>query len=194
MSNSITLDRSVKARVYFVGNTFPVKDQIKRLGGHWDADRKAWWIGAAKASEAETLVGNVDPAAPKAKQDPSDIRLTGKGRYKGRTYYAGSITRDGLKVRLLTLPDDKGEYLDFWAACSEVEEIKRYEPRTHTFRGRTETQYTTLGSIASFIGQQRRAEANGEPACPVCGKRGDELHHDLETGMMCCYGCCDMPA
>ena len=181
------------SRLYVVGDTFAHKNEIKALGGHWDGERRAWWVGTAKRPQIEELVARLsDPNAPKPKQDPDDIRLTGKGRYKGRDYFAGSITRDGLKVRLLTLPNEKGEFLDFWASCSEVEEIKRYEPRERSFRGRTEVTYTTLGSIAKFVASQKKAEAEGKPACGVCGKRGD-LHHDLETGMMCCYSCCDMP-
>lgn len=192
----ITLEK-VGQRVYLVGDTFAVKAQIKSMGGHWDGERRAWWVGAKKATEAEALVAALTPAAgsppaPRVKQDPNDIRLTGKGRYKGREYFAGSITRDGLKVRLLTLPDAKGDYLDFWAPCSEVEQTKEYRPRERTFRGRTETSYTTLGGIAKFVAEQRRAEAAGEPACVACGKRG-ELIRDLEDGGMKCYGCCDMP-
>lgn len=192
---AITIERTGQ-RVYLLGDTYAAKDRIKAMGGHWDGDRRAWWIGAKKADDAQALVDQLSsPEAansPRAKEDPDSIRLTGKGKYKGRTYFAGSITRDGAKVRLLTLPDVNGDYLDFWAPCSEVEEVKRYQPRERTWRGRTTTEYTTLGSIASFVRSQERAKANGEPQCGVCGKRG-ELHHDLETGMMCCYGCCDMP-
>jgi hypothetical protein len=42
--------------VLITGNTFPVKDQIKALGGKWDADAKGWKVPADKADEARTLV------------------------------------------------------------------------------------------------------------------------------------------
>lgn len=179
-------------RVYAIDTPYSAKDALKSLGCKWDADRRAWWIGVAKADQLAALVASlnapVDPSAPKPKENPDNIRLTGKGRYKGREYYAGAITRDGTKVRLLTLPDADGKYLDFWADCAQVEQTKTYSPRE--YRGQTE--YTTLGSIAKFIARQRRAEADGLPACAACGKRG-QLHHDIEDGLMKCYRCCDMP-
>lgn len=187
---AITIERQGQ-RVYLVGDTFAVKDQIKALGGHWDGERRAWWVGASKAVEAQALVHALaTPQAagtPKAKQDPNDIRLTGKGRYKGREYFAGSITRDGLKVRLLTLPDANGDYLDFWALCSEVEQTKTYSPRE--YRGRME--YTTLGSIARFVAHERHNRAEGGEVCAECGKSGD-LVTDLEDGLRKHRRCCDI--
>jgi hypothetical protein len=206
------------ARVYFLGDTYPLKDRIKSLGGHWDGDRRAWWVGARKLAEAEALVAGAEgfatPASAAAarslglsgdtpagivcdrlreegrdreaeavarpKQRPDDVRLTGKGRYKGRDYYLGSSTRDGSRVRLLTLPDAGGDYLDFWADTAAVEVTRRYQPRE--YRGRTES--TTLGSIARFLARQanpatRRGECtecgawgpSGEP-CSECGGEG----------------------
>src|SRR5437764_993815 len=38
------------------GNTYPVKDQIKALGGKWDADQKAWMVPDGKAADARKLV------------------------------------------------------------------------------------------------------------------------------------------
>ena len=52
---TITL-RDEGKRIYFAGNTFPAKDQIKALGGRWDADAKAWWVGAARRAEAVALI------------------------------------------------------------------------------------------------------------------------------------------
>lgn len=51
-------------RVYFLGNTFPAKDRIKAMGGHWDGDARAWWVGAAKQADAEKLLASLNgPAA-----------------------------------------------------------------------------------------------------------------------------------
>lgn len=38
------------------GNTFPVKDALKSLGGRWNADAKGWEVPDAKAVEARALV------------------------------------------------------------------------------------------------------------------------------------------
>jgi hypothetical protein len=184
----------IGSRIYFVDSPFSAKAAIKSIGGHWDADRRQWWVGLAKKADADMLVVSMNTPVPAEQngtpkqQDPHEIRLTGKGRYKDREYYAGAITRDGQRVRLLTLPDATGKYLDFWAPCSEVEQTKVYHARE--YRGRAE--YTTLGGIADYVARQRRAESAGEPACPCCGKRGG-LVEDLEDGLMKCYSCCDMP-
>lgn len=42
--------------VAITGNTYPVKDQIKALGGRWNADRKAWMVPANQAAQAQALV------------------------------------------------------------------------------------------------------------------------------------------
>lgn len=42
--------------VAITGNTYPVKDQIKALGGRWNADLKAWMVPAEKADEARRIV------------------------------------------------------------------------------------------------------------------------------------------
>lgn len=58
-----TLEK-VGSRLYFVGSPFAAKDAIKRLGGHWDGDRRQWWIGAAKRADAESLVAELNGTAP----------------------------------------------------------------------------------------------------------------------------------
>lgn len=188
----------VAQRIYLLGDTYPVKDRIKQLGGHWDGERKAWWVGKVKQADVASLVTELasKPQTPAArmKESPDTIRLTGKGKYKGRTYYAGAVTKDGMKVRLLTLPDANGDYLDFWADCSQVEEVKRYQPR-EVWNGRrgggTVTQYTTLGSIADFIAKEKKNKANGGEVCAECGKSGG-LVCDLEDGLMKHRHCCDI--
>lgn len=47
--------------VMIKGNSFPVKEQIKALGGKWNPAEKAWMVPADKADEAAALVA----AAPK---------------------------------------------------------------------------------------------------------------------------------
>jgi hypothetical protein len=38
------------------GNTYPVKNELKALGGKWDAARKCWIVPDDKAVEARKLV------------------------------------------------------------------------------------------------------------------------------------------
>lgn len=42
--------------VAITGNTYPVKDEIKALGGRWNPTEKAWMVPAAKAEQAKALV------------------------------------------------------------------------------------------------------------------------------------------
>lgn len=46
--------------IAITGNTYPVKDQIKALGGKWDAASKSWMVPDDKADQARALL----PAAP----------------------------------------------------------------------------------------------------------------------------------
>lgn len=52
-------------RVAVTGNTYPVKDQLRALGGKWSADRKAWMMPPEKAAEALKLVEGAPKAAAK---------------------------------------------------------------------------------------------------------------------------------
>lgn len=183
MNQAITIEK-VGPRLYFRGDTYPIRDAIKAMGGHWDGDERAWWVGTAKRASAESLAARPatgpGPEGERPRESPDAIRLTGKGRYKGRDYYLGATTRDGSRVRLLTLPDAGGKFLDFWADAALVDQFSRYQPRE--YRGRTE--HTTLGSIARFVARQanpatRRGQCyecgswgpSGEP-CPECGGEG----------------------
>lgn len=191
----ITLSRE-NSRIYIVGDTYSIKSQIKAIGGHWDADRKAWWVGLAKAEAVEKLVESTSAAAAtpgeRKPEDPHSIRLTGKGTYKGRTYYLGARSQSG-KVRCLTLPDADGKFLDFWAEVGMVEVVKTYHPRERRgYRGRVTFEHTTLGGIADFVRREERNRQAGGPVCAACGRSG-ELVEDLEDGLMKHRGCCDMP-
>ncbi len=48
------------------GNTYPVREQIKALGGKWDPTAKAWSVPDDKADEARRIVAN----APKEERKP----------------------------------------------------------------------------------------------------------------------------
>jgi hypothetical protein len=177
-------------RLYLVGLPFAAKDRAKSAlsltGKNWDGDRRMWWCGTAKRAAALALVAelNAAPAAPADDRPGDDARVKAKVKYKGRTYFVVAESAD--RCRLTTLDGS----VHFWAEKAACELVRTYAPRE--YRGRTE--FTTLGGLRRFVEGQRKAEERGEAACPVCGLRGREMVHDLETGMTCCRGCADMPA
>ena len=57
--------------VLVTGNTYPVKDQIKALGGKWDAENKGWKGPADKAAEAQALVAGAPVQAKSSKPSGS---------------------------------------------------------------------------------------------------------------------------
>lgn len=183
----VSVERQGK-RLYILGNTYAFKDRIKALGGHWDGERRAWWVGASKEKLVRDLVTSLEGGTtPQTPEDPDQVRLTGKGEYKGRAYYLGARAKDGSRVRCLTLPDSEGKYLDFWADLSEVKVTKTYAPREY----RGQAQHTTLGSVARFVKKEKGARDRGDPVCADCGKSG-ELVRDLEDWLMKHRHCCDI--
>lgn len=177
---AITLEKT-GARIYFLGDTFAAKDKIKSMGGHWDGDRRAWWVGSAKADEAAALVASLSaaPAAGNTQERAKvgdDAKVVAKAKYKGRSYYVlwmGTCSSGAEKARLTVLDGS----IDFWADLAQVEITKRYQPRE--YRGRTE--YTTLGSIRRFIERQSKPETRrGE--CTECGAWGPSGESCPECG------------
>jgi hypothetical protein len=47
------------------GNTYPVKEQLKAIGGRWDGDARCWRVPAAKAAEARAMVAAAPPSPPR---------------------------------------------------------------------------------------------------------------------------------
>ena len=43
------------------GNTYPVKGEIKALGGKWDPEAKGWRVPETRAAEAQALVAGAAP-------------------------------------------------------------------------------------------------------------------------------------
>ncbi len=43
------------------GKTYPVKDQLKALGGQWDPQRKVWMVPDDKEAQANKIVGGGSP-------------------------------------------------------------------------------------------------------------------------------------
>lgn len=196
-----TVER-VGARVYAVDAPFAVKDELKRIGCHWDSGRRQWWIGAKKAAELEALVERIN-AAPNA--DAPDTRATGlptmserddcrvyaKVTYKGSNWYVVAEAHDKGRCKICKLSG-----VGFWVDMADCEIVKTYAGRPERGaygRPTGRTVYTTLGTIRSFVSDQRDKEARDVPQCAACGKRSDYLVEDMEDGCMKCRGCCDMP-
>ena len=65
------------------GNTYPVKDQIKALGGRWNSARKGWEVPSDNADEAQALVN----AAPSASRSSGNRYVSYEVRTSGGTFY-----------------------------------------------------------------------------------------------------------
>lgn len=173
-------------RIYFVGNTYSAKDQIKSIGGHWDADRKAWWIGSASKAEAEKIV-SAAPAAGEYRPTPIErsSRVYAKVAYKGRNYYVVAEGRE--RVRLTVLDGS----IDFWALKEACELVKTYAPRQKWGGyGRSQVEvYTTIGSLRDFIEECKEADK-----AIKAGEIPDGYAVDLEDGCVKRLSECDIPA
>lgn len=73
--------------VLITGHTYPVRDQLKALGGRWDAAAKGWRVPAERASEARALAGDWGPLP-----DGSIEVHVGEG-YGGIEHAAGEVLR-----------------------------------------------------------------------------------------------------
>lgn len=71
--------------VLVTGNTYPVKDSIKALGGRWDASAKGWRVPADKAPQAQALVSGAPKSAPQFRNlgQPNAWQARPRGRWTG---------------------------------------------------------------------------------------------------------------
>lgn len=82
--------------VLVTGNTYPVKDQIKALGGRWDAAAKGWRVPTDKAAEAQALVSGA-PKSTGHSYRPTKCRICGASPSKRGEWQNGvKIRRDGI--------------------------------------------------------------------------------------------------
>jgi hypothetical protein len=80
--------------IAIIGNTYPVRDQLKALGGKWDPAKKAWLVPAGRADEARRLVAG----APKQSGGYTNrIRSGGsrRGAYDPRCWDCRAARRAG---------------------------------------------------------------------------------------------------
>jgi hypothetical protein len=80
------------------GNTFPVKDKLKALGGKWDADNKVWKVPDDKEQEAKAIVaaglppGAAQPA--KSTYRPSRCKTCGCAPTRYNPIYRSGNCKD----------------------------------------------------------------------------------------------------
>lgn len=87
--------------VLITGNTFPVKDQLKALGGKWNAEKKGWEVPVDKESEAKALVANAPKDTKKKPFVHHKCKVCGHiptGRY-GDVIYRSGECRDCYEER-----------------------------------------------------------------------------------------------
>jgi hypothetical protein len=169
-------------RHYLQGDTYPLRKRIKEAGGHWDADRRAWWI--ADATKAEQLAASAAAADADAGDGDATI-VAARVRYNGRLYYwvgraplavrrgldrrglaaEGIQTQDGLRLKLAFKSGAK----TFWA------------PRDDVFLERRYKRPQTIGALRRYAedvrsGRVRTCRMCGSPQCE--GVHGGLCEHD----------------
>ena len=82
----MTSDSKRANYVPIYGNTYPVKDQLKALGGRWDPGQRAWKVPEEKVEAARKLVAE----APVKTSSPNAIR------YRRRRQPCGYPGCDGI--------------------------------------------------------------------------------------------------
>ena len=80
---------SAEKMVPISGNTYPVKDAIKALGGRWNGDRKVWMVPAEKADEARRLVAGAPQSTPRKSGGQRFGRYGGKRQ--GQCWECGAV-------------------------------------------------------------------------------------------------------
>ncbi len=117
-------------RSYFVGQTFAVKDALRNAGAHWDADKRAWWIGSK--DEAAALVQQLAAVAPKTEEqkkaemlESDRSNIIGTATKDGKSYYlvGEGIGSRGPWVRLMFRDGSQ----TFFASRSDVKITKHYQ-------------------------------------------------------------------
>lgn len=175
---SVKIERADR-RLYFRGNTYPIKDAIKAIGGQWDPDQKAWWVGTVKKAEAEALIASAKPGPSEREKETVDLNsyvirgrceitnasgkkvgyyILAKGNKPDGTPYMKCCFRDGSKV--------------FWAKDpSKAENVKMYR------------EAVSINKLKIFA-EKYQAETRGEVECRdcarwcTCGKSFCHHHHD----------------
>ena len=166
-------------RHYLIGNTYPIKDQLRKCGAKWDPDRRAWWTGKKEVAEqivAEAAnapaAGTADAPAPASDRLEDDSRIAGKATYKGKTYilvWEGE-TRRGPAAKLAFADGSKV----FWADAAAVQVTKRYR----TFERRGVIEHMTFGRLKRLREDYAEAKREGNED----GVRNGQRYECAECG------------
>jgi hypothetical protein len=81
--------------VLITGNTFPVKDKLKALGGRWNPEAKGWDVPADKAEEAKALVANGSNEPAKKFRHTKCVACGVQQTFNARGYPNVKIYRSG---------------------------------------------------------------------------------------------------
>lgn len=76
------------------GNTYPVRRELRAMGGEWDADHKCWYVPTDRADEARSLVADTGTARKNSSRRYYDQRARGElTRIGGGRGYLGTDNR-----------------------------------------------------------------------------------------------------
>lgn len=176
----ITVER-IGRRSYLRGNTYPIKDQLKSAGAHWDGEQRAWWIGDHGKAEELAAKGAGGPQAGGEERGngasdklTADSKIAGKARYQGREYllvWEGQ-TRKGFAAKLAFSDGSK----IFWASQGEYQVTKRYEERTEGHgryqRTRGGMTFGRLQELCEEFAEKRKEEKALGAKDGMVGERG----------------------
>lgn len=155
-------------RVYLLGNTYPVKDQIKSGGGKWDAQRGAWYVGVQRKALAEQLAGKATEGLQQRAQAEREDGIStsarvikGRAEYQGKTYYVLAVGRsqaDGKPYAKLAFRDGSRV---FWAHdAGAVKVLKMYE------------EPTSIDALRAYAQRMQDTRAEfGNEMCAECEER-----------------------
>lgn len=146
-------------RFYLLGNTYPIREQLRGAGAKWDADRKAWWTGKLEVAKGFESTTETDGETPKAIGSAEQVRpettVLGRAKYKGQEYlvlWVGTTQR-GEAAKLATVDGSRV----FWADRAALDVTKRYEDRK--VRGRSQPMtFGRLQRLREEYAEQRAAE------------------------------------
>jgi len=175
-------------RHYLIGQTYPLREQLRAAGAHWDAEARAWWTGQRETAEALLSAegegeGEGDASQPQSAGDATVVaaRATYRGRacyvagrvVRGRTRYDDSVeavtSRDGARVLLVSRDGAR----QWWAPIARhTASVVRVGDRPDTDGaeiGRTYDRPQTIRGLRRYA-EDARAGFPGRPTCSTCGR------------------------
>lgn len=160
-------------RIYFIDFPFATKDAIRAIGGSWDANARAWWIGTAKRPEAEALLQRLTATKDQLNFDvidPNAALIVSSAKYKGQSYYCTwSGPKEGVQSAWLCFRDGSKK---FWAEGPELELGQPYRSKR------------SINDLKAYAERKQREAKTGVCECR-CHSRADcacphfcHVHHD----------------